>query len=106
MLNMNKPEAAARRRESKSNAKNALEIMNNALSDLSGGRKTQVRDRLLEMPVSYRNRYVRAVLGRSPTTAIEAYCFECVGWQRGHVRDCTAKACPLWPYRPERGDEK
>ena len=41
--------------------------------------------------------------------AITAKCCECMGWEenavqpaglRADVRDCTAKHCPLWEYRP------
>jgi hypothetical protein len=37
--------------------------------------------------------------------AITAFCFECVGGDgepgaRNHVRDCTAKGCPLFRVRP------
>lgn len=29
--------------------------------------------------------------------AMSALCTECMGWDR--VDDCTARLCPLWPYR-------
>lgn len=30
--------------------------------------------------------------------AIKLFCTECIGWQ-GNPKDCTAKTCPLFPYR-------
>jgi len=101
--NLNTADAQARRLRSKSNAKNVLEIVKTRLSGLSSTRRAMVAERLEEMPESYRNRYVKAVLGKSPVTAIEAHCFECISWQRGHAKGCTGEACALWSYRPERG---
>jgi hypothetical protein len=64
-----------------------------------------VRQRLETMPCSCRNTYLRAMRGRSRNAAIKAFCQMCVGWQhRRDVTDCTDPACPLYPYRPFRGD--
>ena len=35
----------------------------------------------------------------SPLKAIRANCIDCMGGQRGLVRDCELRGCPLWPYR-------
>lgn len=38
----------------------------------------------------------------SPRSAIKAMCQQCLGYedvQKG-IRDCTAKACPIYAYRP------
>ena len=56
--------------------------------------------RLKEMPATNRRTYAKACLGHSRPAAIKAFCEECVCWVREEVRLCTAKACPLYPYRP------
>jgi hypothetical protein len=30
--------------------------------------------------------------------AMSCYCTECMGWE-GNPQDCTAKLCPLYPFR-------
>lgn len=54
----------------------------------------------------------------TPMKAIRAKCLDCCVYQIAEVRLCTAKNCPLWPYRmghrpkgwkdttPEGTDEK
>ncbi len=40
---------------------------------------------------------------QSRVLAIAAFCFECMGFAkswRNDVRDCTAKNCPLYRFRP------
>lgn len=37
--------------------------------------------------------------------AIIKFCSECMGYQSKIVRGCTAKTCPLWPFRVA-GSEK
>lgn len=32
-------------------------------------------------------------------SAIRAFCAECCGWVETETRRCTAKLCPLWPFR-------
>ena len=48
-------------------------------------------------------------------TAINAKCCECMGWAPGEpyppalstlIRDCSAKTCPLFAYRPYKPVEK
>jgi len=52
----------------------------------------------------YAPRYVgtfrRAYAGGSLRAAVTAQCVECMGFEVAAVRECTAPACPLWPYRP------
>jgi hypothetical protein len=72
------------------------------LSHLAPARRASVEDRLSQMPNHCRNTYLRALGGRSPRSAIKAFCLECVSWQRAEVVRCTAQACPLWSYRPFR----
>ena len=35
----------------------------------------------------------------TPLSAIKAFCVDCLGGQPRLVKDCTAKNCPLFPYR-------
>jgi hypothetical protein len=56
--------------------------------------------RYREMPNTWRGTYVRAMSGRSPKAAFKAMCGECMGWLRADIPGCTAKGCPLYPYRP------
>lgn len=35
----------------------------------------------------------------SPLSAIKAFCFECCGYNRNDVKECTAPMCPLWEFR-------
>ena len=59
--------------------------------------------RLSEMPKTCRPNYLRAMRGKSMASAVKAFCLECVCWDRQEVVLCTAKACPLYPYRPSKG---
>jgi hypothetical protein len=72
----------------------------NRLAHLDPARRAAVEHRLNLMPKHCRRVYLHAVGGRSPRSAIKAFCRECVGWQRNEARRCTSLACPLWPYRP------
>ena len=67
----------------------------------------EARRRLAECPDNYRRILERSYRAKSsPRGAIKAFCLQCTGYVRADVRDCTATACPLWPYRPyQRGDE-
>lgn len=71
---------------------------------IDGHRGDLVAQRILQMPETFRNAYLRAVAGDSPAAGIRAFCAECVGWDRSEVRRCTALACPLYPYRPYQTD--
>ena len=35
----------------------------------------------------------------TPLSQIHNFCVGCMGDQPRLVKDCTAKSCPLWPYR-------
>ncbi len=52
-----------------------------------------------DVPDRYRRLYDRAMGGRSRQAAIRANCLMCVGWSTEEVRRCTARNCPLYPYR-------
>jgi hypothetical protein len=55
------------------------------------------------VPKRFKPLYVRALCKETTSRqAIRAYCQHCVGWSElpDAVRDCTAKACPLYAFRP------
>jgi len=52
------------------------------------------------IPRAYRQTYKRAMSGKSLRAAVNAFCLECVQWQREEIKLCTAIDCPLYPYRP------
>ncbi len=53
-----------------------------------------------QAPASYHGTLERAYSGRSKAAGIKAFCLQCVGFLRNEVRDCSARGCPLHPYRP------
>lgn len=57
-----------------------------------------------EAPASYRATLERAYSGKSKAAGIKAFCLQCVGFLRNEIRDCSAKGCPLHPYRPYQND--
>jgi hypothetical protein len=59
-----------------------------------------VEARLHDFPKRYQETYRKAMSGRSKVAAIKAHCLMCVGYSAKEVRLCTARACPLYPYRP------
>jgi hypothetical protein len=82
-----------------SQSNSPTERFQNQLEALTPTRRASVGKRLAEMPELFRGAYMQAVDGNSPTTAIKAFCLECVGWQRPEVAACTSLACPLYAYR-------
>jgi hypothetical protein len=62
----------------------------------------QVGARMAQMPARYREQYRRAMSGKSLRAGASALCCECMGWEGlpDTVRNCTALACSLYPYRP------
>ena len=38
-------------------------------------------------------------MANTPLSAIKAFCIDCLGGQPRLVKACTAKNCPLYPYR-------
>ena len=95
---------AKAREARRTGARNSITVIENTaqnrLSHLGLTRRPFVAKRLADMPKTARNKYLRAVGGRSPRAGIKAFCNECCGWQRNEVARCTALACPLYPYRP------
>jgi len=63
-------------------------------------REEQIAERRKQIPNRYKRIYKKAMRGRSLKTAVQAFCLECVCWQRLEVEKCTDEACPLFPYRP------
>lgn len=59
---------------------------------------------MAEVPISYRPTFERAFTTASKSAGIKAFCLRCVGYLRNEVRDCTAKACPLYTHRPYQPD--
>ena len=59
-----------------------------------------IKKRRADIPKAYQRIYDKAVKGKSLRAAAKSFCLECMGWQRDEVRQCTAMACPLFPYRP------
>ena len=60
----------------------------------------KIQKRLNDIPIHYKNNYIKAVSGKSRSAGVKAFCLECMGWQREEVRICTSVACPLFLYRP------
>lgn len=91
---------AKAKRAKSAKAREDIEQLLDTIPTLSDAGKKQARKRLSQIPVSMRLTYVAALKGNSQAKAIKAFCQECVGWDRQEVVNCTAKACPLHPYRP------
>jgi len=83
------PEGPFRRAESKTSEEMALDTI-----------KSKIAAKTAAMPAKYRRLYVRAMTGRSLRAAVNAFCLECVAYQRDEVRHCTAATCPLFAHRP------
>jgi hypothetical protein len=66
-------------------------------------RAKQISERLAQMPRLYRPVYERAIKGKSLRAAVNAFCLECISWQRIEVTLCTDLACPLYAVRPYQG---
>ncbi len=58
--------------------------------------------RLEEIPPRQRPVFLRAWRGNSRKAALRAFCLECMGYESAEVNRCTARACPLYPYRGDR----
>lgn len=64
------------------------------IRDLTPGNRRSVPDTFIP-------NYVAAYDGTaSAREAIRAFCAECCGYDRDAVRECPARRCPLWTYRP------
>jgi hypothetical protein len=66
----------------------------------------KLQQRVLEAPMIYRVRYLRALSGKEGlANAVRVKCLECCGFEdaKARVRDCRVLACPLHFYRPYKG---
>ena len=99
MLPVDAAKMLAARQARAASAKNVDKLVQNRLGDLSADIQARIREKLAEMPVHHRQRYVTAMTGRSRDAAIQAQCWECLGYET-HPTDCSSPACSLYPYRP------
>lgn len=60
--------------------------------------------RPLEVPPKYQRLYEKAMSGKSRRAAMRCHCLMCVGWSASEVDLCTARTCPLYPYRLGRAE--
>jgi len=72
------------------------EVDNRPFSELESTIAAKYEQRI---PPAHRDRYRRAISGRSRKAAVRAFCLECVGWSAKEVRLCVTKGCPLYKYR-------
>jgi len=63
-------------------------------------RKQKIARRIAEMPKKYRKIYRKAVEDNNKNAAIQAFCLECVCWQKNEITNCSCLACPLYGLRP------
>ena len=95
--------AASRASRQNRKANTPVGVIFQARLALDPTRRASVLRRLSAMPTNYRQTYIRAVRGKSPTAGLKAFCLECAGWDRAMITLCTDEGCPLWPYRPYQG---
>jgi len=57
------------------------------------------------MPDTQKGVFKRAYSGKSKKAAISAKCLDCTCFQRKEVELCEATTCPLYQYRPYKGQE-
>ena len=63
--------------------------------------KEIIEKKLKEIPESCRKLTRKAIKGEcSPRSAIKAFCYECIGYVRKELENCTSPLCPLFEYRP------
>jgi hypothetical protein len=63
-------------------------------------RKQKIARKIAEMPKKYRKIYRKAVENNNKDAAIQAFCLECVCWQKNEITNCPCLACPLFGLRP------
>ena len=90
---------AAHDRNAKLNAMTPQQRLIDANINLQPTRYQAVLKRLNSMPKNAIPKYIKALKGTSPTSAIKAHCHECMGYNALEIPRCTAYACPLYPYR-------
>jgi hypothetical protein len=63
-------------------------------------RKQKIAARAAEIPKKYRKIYKNAAERLNKSAAINAFCLECVCWQKNEIINCSCLACPLFGLRP------
>lgn len=62
-------------------------------------RREMIAEKVQTIPGRYRGNYEAGISGQSRKAAVRSFCLECMGWSSPDVSECTALACPLFPYR-------
>jgi hypothetical protein len=75
-------------------------LMKSLREELGAGQEPLVREKLKNMPKTFRLNYIKAMKGNSFTSSVKAFCSECCGYDRDATRACVCMACPLYPHRP------
>ena len=70
------------------------------MTEFEKKRQEKINERLEQMPRAYRACYKKSLTGKSLRASINAFCLECVCWQRKEISLCTDLACPLFAVRP------
>lgn len=76
------------------------------LGELDIARQPEVSKKLSQIPKAYKMGYLRAILGGPRSAAIKAFCLECQGWEKAEIKNCSARACPLWNFRPYQSSKE
>jgi hypothetical protein len=63
-------------------------------------RQQKIARRIKDIPKMYRKIYEKAVIDSSKPAAINAFCLECVCWQKNEIINCSCLVCPLYGVRP------
>ena len=66
----------------------------------------RVAAKMAQIPKVYREKYKKAMTGKSLRAAVDSFCVECTAYQREEVKLCTSPSCPLYPYRPYKETSK
>jgi hypothetical protein len=74
--------------------------MEHQIETSENNRQQKIKCRILEIPKKYRKIYKKAVETNSKAAAIEAFCLECVCWQKNEIINCSCLTCPLFGVRP------
>jgi hypothetical protein len=69
-------------------------------------RNQKISKRIEEIPKKYRKIYKKAVETNNKAAAIEAFCLECVCWQKNEIINCSCPTCPLFGVRPYTQGQK
>ena len=68
--------------------------------NLEGANTPQSTNHMLNVQESLQGVFRRAYSGKSRKAGMDAYCYQCIGFEREEIRHCTAPECGLWEYRP------